>query len=1128
MFTEETTVSGDVHVYYAAKNAVLKAHIEGMDLPVLGDDLELFEVRYDSQSRFADSLKDILLTMGNTLEQDVVKEKVEEKVAELYNTLNAETGMIDADGNILDKDYGMKIIDVIDYDQIQAEVKLHIENMLNGTPEDLEAVISLIDIATLVDKIGGRELINAIGIDSIRSMLKKDSYKDSTIGYIQKQIKENPSLVVMVLNSSAKDSLIENAASNDKFIVALIDNETFKAEILNILQTSKQTQLLQYLEKQNVKDEILSIIKNDSNFKELISDDDFIAKVVEIVKSSEGFNDILTGDSAYKNSIIAEIKEEKLEDLVTILMEDEEFKKEMVGKVAGSGLDDTQKSELQLKTKKAIMEIINTNDDYAEYRTAMNQEYMYEAVVQFYVEGKHSWPGIRIQPSVFRDTYNPMINKLIDEVVEEYFAYDPDDPTTEKPDGYDVMNEYFDSAIGDVIDDVITAYADGEYDDAGEGTSDYKIKEFIDAELTEQIKTALNDYVNPEVTMDATVEKLIGDTLIDLVKDYINGESIDSKIVTVIENNIISFIKDYFSGNSSLEGDEDIQKLADGIKSEFIEKVKEADVDKIKEPITNFVSAPANADFVDEFVADNYISIVDAVDDEFISSYLDSMKDEEINDLVKQYATTEMIVNHISNLTDQERKQLANMIVGFLDSYKPYVEFMKAFETKADTFDVKTDNIHFVTAVGKAIYGFDFEEILQILKSKGFEPVINFLGEDVLEDIFKESKENYWEGLEPIVEQVKKDGITRQYTTKMNITINVPLLLDSIYNNYSGKFVEKIENNEIYDYDNNTSLKKFVNLDWFDMFIGYDANRVDETAGATGYYLRDFMDYYCAILDTLIIFDDALCFYNSEDYTDEELIEVKKSLTQDVITLLEQLKSISDRIENGQPIYGSYTLEDLIDKVDSLNKVADSFGGTSLDGQTDNIKAVIDNVKNILENLGECNLPNGYTLDDLNVLSNKLITVIEGMNEGEYESANVTFNELIASAMQKLGSIISELDKDGTISGKPIDSIVSKISILNTIYNRYASQIKAVISALADADIGSLDIEADLEKYEDIIFGREEDDIFNIDSVIELVKDRFNNDAGINGYYDSNGWYVIDEYSKDINDNSISFQRRFY
>ena len=1062
VFTNSTDVSGDVHVYYAAKRAVLA--ISSPKLANYGLENYSLAILYDSKSRFADSFKDALITAGSTLGKGAVKNKINAKISDAYSKANEKTGMIDASGNILDKDYGMKIVDVIDYDQIQKEVNAYIGKILDSEdPDEIEAFIAMLDISSLVENIGGRTLINTL-----------------------------------LENETARNLFIDKVGSNNEFIVKIIDNGSFNDKIIAALKKQENSsKLLKYLdEKPDVVNEMLATIKTNKSFKDFVTGSNS-SIIVSEVKASDKFKAILTGDSTYKDEIIEEIKAEKIKDMVDTLVTDKEFKKKMVAKVGDPGKKDNEKSELALKTKQAIMNIIDTDDAYAQYRNDLKITNAYEAIIQYYVEGHNdSFPNISFSRREFEEKFIPMIDQVIEKVVKEYFDYDPNDPGATKPEGYDVMKTYFDAEIDVVIDDVLIDYANGKYDNAQEGTTQYKINELIDSELSSYISQTLKDYIDPNAQMNPEVKTIIEDSLIDFVKRYISGGTLNPEIVAVMEANIISFIRDYFAGESSdsITNDPDVKALIDSVKAGFLTEIKSADPAKIKE---------------------------------IVDGYIGPMSDDEVDELVADSADASLIATYIAGLTPEERIELKNTVSNFLKEYKPYADFMKAFETKADTFEVNKDNAHFVRAVGQAIYGFDFDEILALLKGKGFGKLIEFFGEDVVKDMFVASKKEYWEGLEPIINEVEASGEKAYYTTSMNVTIDVPTVLRGIYENRADSFKNKIKFDEIYDYNQNEALKKLVNIDWFNVVLAYDANRVNEATGVTGYYFRDYMDYYCSMLDILILFDDALCFYDNQNYDDTELAEVKKSLSKEFLAFLDKLQSISDKIENDQPIYGDYTLQGLINKVDSLNDVVDSLAGTPLESQSANIKNVIDKIKTMLVELGQGDLPNGYTLEDLNTLCSKLENTINGMNEGEYDRINATFKDLISSAMQRLDAIITELDEDGTIAGTPVDSIISKISIINSLYNQYAGQIKKVISALAEADLGSLNIDIDAEKFEDIVFGREEDDVFNIDSVIDLVKSKLGT-PGENGYDDENQVYVVDQYSKTVKGNTISLQRKFY
>ena len=465
---------------------------------------------------------------------------------------------------------------------------------------------------------------------------------------------------------------------------------------------------------------------------------------------------------------------------------------------------------------------------------------------------------------------------------------------------------------------------------------------------------------------------------------------------------------------------------------------------------------------------------------------------------------------------------LASRINSSLNNYDVYTDFKNEVLTQ-NVFTVNKATAPFAKAIGEAVYLFSADDIRQRLQAKGFGPIISLLGTAKFDEVFATSKNVYYRRLESIIDRVVNNNLTQAYTTSLNV--NIPMILEGIYENYALKFKQKIENNRIYDYDQNTALQKLVNTDWFDMVIAKRAPGYAEASkDATGYYIRDYMDYYSLVLDTTILFDEALCYYNADRYDEAEFILIKKSLTKDLLRFLDKLQSLSDSINNNDAIIGSYTLQDLINKVDSLNNIADSAGGAA--GSA--IRTVVDKIKSILEDLGHGNLPAGYTLADLNVLAAKLETVINGMNESEYDLVNDEFNELISSAIDRIDSIIDELDQNGTIAGKPLADIFSSVSALNNFYNNYSQQIEDIISAVADADLGSIDVNVDLERLVNIIFGREdENNIFTIDSIIEAIKSKLGT-VTKQGYDAGTGVYVIDQYSKTFGGARITLERKFY
>ena len=502
-----------------------------------------------------------------------------------------------------------------------------------------------------------------------------------------------------------------------------------------------------------------------------------------------------------------------------------------------------------------------------------------------------------------------------------------------------------------------------------------------------------------------------------------------------------------------------------------------------------------------------------------MNDYLETLIDDYILDDSEE-GKNQDIVDMIESIKSEYMD--ADTIIGYLEGHKPYTDFMGAFKDGKKEFAVNKDNVYFARAVGEAIDGFAFDKILSILKGKGWGALIDILGEDIVEEIFDASTDAYSDGLLAVVKDIEDGKVESDtYTTSISVSVNAPTILKGMYDKYAEKFEKKIAGNGIYEYAKNESLQKLVGTDWFAMAVGYDASKVNGKTGNTGYYFKDFTSYYEAMLDTIILYDNAMCYYNK--CTDDEMKEVKKSLTKEFREFLQNISSLSDKIAAGQPIVGSYTLNDLIAKADALKNVTDSLG-TSL--PTERLKPIIDNVKGILTGLGHGDLPLGYTLSDLEVLSEKLENAVNAMNESEYETANASFTSFISTAMDKFSEIIEELDTNGTIAGRPIDSIMEKIGFVNRIYTQYKARFEAIISALADAGLGSFDIEADTEKMEDAIFGREVDDVYNVDSVVDTLKKKLTS-TGKTGY-DASGRYIIDQYSKTINGKDAVLERNFY
>lgn len=1028
IFDEETQINKDIDVYYATKHAMVSARVDLLGIPLT------LEVSYDSESRVMDSLKDGLIATGQSLSQNAIKNKIDQKMITLFETANAKTGMIDSNGNILDFNYGMRVDNIFTAEQIQAEVNKIINNVLGGSAEDWNMVLNLIDIPTLVDTIGGKSLVEKLGVGAVRNTLITDGFRGEGISYIQTKIKGDTdgALINSVLSSSAKDTLIDTIAGNNQFIVSLLDSD--------------------------FKNDVIGIIKGDEIVYDLVDalgNEELTSKIIDILKGSSFKNELTVidkNDSKYTSSI--------------------GLRKTLIGNVAEVGKVYSvptpnpkgyeEMSESAKGVRDAVIDIITDDPQFSDLATYIDETpYAYEAIVEKYVTGRNAtFNHLTVEDSRIAD-----IDGVVVDFISKYFSTDEDD------------------------------------------------------QLSEGLQNAINNAI-----IGFAEKYLYGETLVE------GDEASDEKLNEVIGNSIIDLIKAYFNGEITFE-DPEISSLVDSIKGMFIGKIKNTEVSKLVTPIVNFVTDSDNGDFVDTFVADNYNTIISAVDNSFIMDYINGMEDAEVDKLVKSYATAETIINYVSGLSGDDKDKFATEVIEILNQYPPYTSFLESFRNKTGKIIVDKDNVGFVEYVGEVINGFDYEEIVAIMEEKGWGSIFEVLGEEKVEEIFVGATESFWSSINDSTSAIRaameidpETTETREISTVLNVAINVPSVLHGLYNDIESQFKQNIKLDEIYDYNLNVSLQRLASIDWFDLAIGYDESRIDDATGATGYYIRDFMDYYCRMIDVVILYDAALCFYDKENYTAEQLIDVKKSLTKEFIVFLENLENLSTKIENGEPISGEYTLEDLIAKVESFKSIANFIGSSNAIGK--GITTAVDSITEILEGLGEGNLPNGYTLEELETLSARLQSTIDAMNNNNYEKANRDFSLVINTAMNKLSAIIAEVDANGSISGRPIDNIMSKISVINRIYTNFKSQFEDIVSKLANANLGNGDITVDTEKIENIIFGREEN-VLNIDIIINAVKGKLGV-TGTSGYDASNGKYIVDKYSKTVQGNKLSFERNFY
>ncbi len=500
-----------------------------------------------------------------------------------------------------------------------------------------------------------------------------------------------------------------------------------------------------------------------------------------------------------------------------------------------------------------------------------------------------------------------------------------------------------------------------------------------------------------------------------------------------------------------------------------------------------------------------------------ISGYMDSAL---LNGYVAdvQAARAKAAAGDASDLNNIKAEAIRN-----LEGYAPYTNLLKAFETKKETFDITSENVAFASALADEVEDFTYDEIKPYLENKGYGPIIKLMGKeedgsDVFEGVFTESQEEYVTGLRTKVAGIRADNTVKtNYTTSLSVELDVVSILENMYSKVTDEALKLFAGNEVYLYDENEALKRFVNIDWFHVFI-------KETADGR-HQINDFFSMYDAMLDTFMLVDDAICWYGDPaNYPASDYEAVKSELASDMTAYIDAVINIVDQITTGQAIGGKYTINELIEKVQDLNNIAGALGDSSIAGYADTISTLVDTMTNILTNLGQGNLPGGYSLETVNKLCDKLKAAISNLDNDQYETVNKQANSLIKKALKKLDVMLDELDKDGTIRGKSIDSIIAKFSFLEDIFDQYGSKIKNIISVMANADLGETDIDIDSEWMVDIFFGADDDNRFTADNLIEIAPDKLK--TTVNDYTDTaDETYIVDYYQVKSGDASLKAQR---
>ncbi len=707
------------------------------------------------------------------------------------------------------------------------------------------------------------------------------------------------------------------------------------------------------------------------------------------------------------------------------------------------------------------------------------------------------------------------------------------------------VKSYIDSHMKDFVRESIEKYSNN---DASLNVDVYK---YIDEKLPEFLFDHIKSYFHDTLTNDA-LETAIENVIIDFVKKYINEDNslTNEDVIKLIEDNMVDYIIKQLTSDGQNQN-ATVAEFVEHTKENFKNKLKDEDISQYSNLIKDYINS--DEDSVKTIISDNYANIVDyvvanvsnpdineylhktiiknanklddsllnefidgnidtIVTDEFIKKYIDEHKDDEdfIN-MVLNYLTSDKIVEYINVIEQNDETNGTNELGALIDSavsvFKEmdfYKSLIECLNTKAPTYKVTNENIYFMVAIGDAIRARSFEDALELLGEGALSDALVKLDEltnGEISTMYEQAVNSFSNGISEIDEQIKLDPTyTAEHPMSLSMEINFASLVSKYYTKLHNELVQKIENAAPYYYNENEYLKEFVAGMTFEKFF-------EEVDGS--YKFRTIEDYYDLMYDNLLLLDKAVLWYGPN--TPEELENLRDDMANDIINAFNKLQKLLEGLDENGTIFGSYTVNDVINRVESIKNMGANV--PALSGIIDNVCVILSKIEN-----GEV-VAGGYTIDELAQLSDRLENAVASLRDEEYDKLNTELEDVINRIINKSDEIIGES------GGMSTDDLVANVDIINNIYKRFESIIDSVIGKLEDVESDTISGKIDTKYWEDVLFGKDDYNRFDLDDILDAAAPHLGKIRVDNPYTDDNKRLVIDEYKVNGGGATATFDR---
>ena len=585
------------------------------------------------------------------------------------------------------------------------------------------------------------------------------------------------------------------------------------------------------------------------------------------------------------------------------------------------------------------------------------------------------------------------------------------------------------------------------------------------------LTTKLTTLLNNNTTVYGNVEQILIDVVADptnsvaignLITDYINGIS---------NSDLKALVKKYVEGITTVEITNYIaaflnakQENVDSIRAELQTFVNDAEqLNTIKDTAKDYLSDPANSDDVRDEVG----QFLDSLNEEFVAAHRDVINDALSSIDLSALVDADKIKDYINGLgTDGEKNTFADKIYNALQTNAYYNSTMYDLFHKNE-LDVTRDNLSILGAISSAIRGLDIDTALSNAGNSAVEKAIDILGKDYVTALYNAMVEDYCDGLDEVIANVKATETADTYTTALPLKLDIIEAYKKVYAYLQPKAVEKLQAADV-RYDENIYLNYLVNHDILAGFLSGDGSGKDIDRMLTGYKVKDVLDIYDYLMMLVFVGDDALCYYGTQEgnLTEEQFDAVYNTVFEKIKNVTTKVNDVLRDFENDGTLPSQ--IQGVVDKVQRINDALDEY--------SDSINSVI---RRYLSNSITVKAENGTLKDE-----SKTIKAVDW---------------LVAS-----------------------DDPIITVDTIYALFYEYDDQTQAKLKSVIDS--GKL--KKAIDKFESSRFGN----MFRVDNELDSLYDVLENIAnnGIEQYKVTTADVtVVDKYEVTIGQVTITVERHF-